>query len=737
MRRCDQAFVWVLIASTSLCGPLSAQSSETRPRPNILWITCEDVSRNFGCYGDESVKTPNIDAFAATGVVYHKAFAHAAMPTTNRSGIVTGEYPTSTGAHHTPTRTLAPKHLRCFTELLRATGYHCTNRHAAHYGLGPMEFRKELPRSSWSPYAAWDFSGNKQATWRSRQQPGQPFFAIMGHRSTASADTQNHSQVAVPPYLPNTPGIRKAVATNYAHIEAFDAHVGRVLAQLKQDGLADNTIVWIYSTSGRDLFREKRWLYNAGTGIPFILRVPSKYQTLVFGDTSKQSPPGSSSNELVSTIDFARTTLSLAHESAPTWMRGRAFLGRERAKAPRYVFAARDRIDEANDCLRSVRDGRFLYIRNHMPEALYSQPCASQDATAGMQELRRLQANDKLPSKVARFFSHKNLEELYDTDSDPYQLHNLVKDPVYRGSLTAMREAQIEWSLATHDIGLIPEAQFNRFKIQKFGVIQCSMPMFRLATDDRGQTAVQIACPTANSAVIYQINDRGAAGPIHWNLYTEPVTLGQGQTVSAYGVGIGNTRSMIARFRIGDPQATEAKMELEYRAPHWTQNLGRSTTLKDLQDLKRVDFMGTSGFASFQKACSSKSSDLRYWALRAIRRLAKTPSQLEAVNKEYARALKSSSDAIKRTGVPFLIGSKQHRPAALAAVNSMLLSPSEHVAFAGLQALADVGKQATPLRPSVEKMLARFDQVQQNLGYLPPPLATSWVLANRILESTK
>ncbi|MEE2886088.1 MAG: sulfatase [Planctomycetota bacterium] len=737
MPRCVHRLIQVLMVSATTIANLDAQDPKPLPRPNILWITCEDAGSRFGCYGDKYARTPNIDALAASGVIYRRAFSHAPVPTTSRAGAITGEYPTSTGAHHVPSRTLAPKHLKCVSEILRAAGYHCTNRHFEHYGLGPMRFAKNLPRESWSPFAAWDFTGSQKATWRSRADSTQAFFAIMGHRGTDKAAVHDPGEVSIPPYLADTADTRKAIAAQYDRIHSFDVHVGEVLAQLEKDGLADDTIVWISSTNGRDLPREKRWLYDAGTAIALIVRVPEKYRPEVFGDLAKQRRPGSSCDELVGTIDFAATALSITRQQAPAWLRGRAFLGRDRSAAPQYLFAARDRIGEAYDCLRSVRDGRFLYIRNHMPSLSYSQPCGGQDASPAMQELRRLHADGKLTGVPARFFQPKTVEELYDTQNDPHQIHDLVSDPKHSRRLLAMREAQIQWSLRTKDIGLIPEVQFNRFKIQKFGVIRCPKPLFRLAKDDRGRTAVQIACSTADSSVIYQVDGRGAAGAEHWNLYTEPVTLTARQVITAHGVGIGNNRSPVASFKIGDPQATEAQVEADHRAPHWTIHLSRTKILEQLQNLKRRDFTGEAALASYHNSYQETATDLRYWSLLAIHRLARSPAELQAANKVYVSAIKSSSDAVRMASARILASSDEHRSKALDEIRHMLYSPNFHAAFEGSRALAQIGAHGAPLKADVENLLGRISKVLDLAGYLPPPLAPCRRLSQRFLDSAK
>jgi len=89
-----------LLAVMVVLAALPCVQAETgKPeRPNILWITCEDISPNLGCYGDTQAITPNLDRLAARGVRYTQAFAPTGVCATARSSLITGMYASSIGS---------------------------------------------------------------------------------------------------------------------------------------------------------------------------------------------------------------------------------------------------------------------------------------------------------------------------------------------------------------------------------------------------------------------------------------------------------------------------------------------------------------------------------------------------------------------------------------------------------------------------------------------------------------
>ncbi len=234
--------------------------------------------------------------------------------------------------------------------------------------------------------------------------------------------------------------------------------VARLLEQLREDGLAEDTIVWIWGDHGRGLPRGKRWVYDSGTHIPLLIRVPEKWRSLASPNAPDKVATSSVNDDLIAIIDFGPTVLSLAGVDIPKHMHGRAFLGPQRGEPRKYLFAGRDRMDERYDLIRSVHDGRFHYIRNFMPHLPYSQHIGYMDEMPTMKEMRRLHAAGRLDGPPALFFRDtKPIEELYDTEVDPHEIDNLADDAAHADKLAELRGQLKNWMRETGDLGLIPE----------------------------------------------------------------------------------------------------------------------------------------------------------------------------------------------------------------------------------------------------------------------------------------
>jgi len=200
--------------------------------------------------------------------------------------------------------------------------------------------------------------------------------------------------------------------------------------------------------------RGKRCLWDSGLSEPLLVRFPNRFRRFA------PAAAGGTTDRLVSFVDFAPTVLSLCGVKPPAEMQGRAFLGDAVGEPRAFVFGARDRVDEAFDLSRSVRDARFLYVRNFMPHLSWMQPENYSDGSTFRRELTRLAHEGRLnPAQLTYAAPHKLLEELYDTDADPHQIHNLAADPAHRATLERMRRTLREWLLKTRDAGFLTEPQ--------------------------------------------------------------------------------------------------------------------------------------------------------------------------------------------------------------------------------------------------------------------------------------
>lgn len=456
-----------LVLESILAGPgLAAESvpATRHDRPNILWITCEDLSPVLGCYGDRQAITPNLDRLAKQGVRYTRAYANASVCSPARSTIITGMYATSLGTQHLRSVVPLPEGVRPFPVYLRQAGYYCSNNSKEDY-----QFR--------TPPETWDES-SPRAHWRKRGA-GQPFFSVFNIMTTHQSRVrmpeeqipalarltpdQRHdpAKVKLPRYYPDTPLVRRDVARVHDLATAMDYEVSDILKQLEEDGLADQTIIFFYSDHGTGMPRHKRYLHDSGIHVPLIVRFPEKCKHLA------PAAPGSATDRLVSFVDFAPTVLSLAGVKVPEIMQGVAFLGPQAGKPQEYVFAFLDRVDEVYEMSRAVTDGRFLLIVNFMPHRPRMQKSTYSEITQTRKELRRLAAEGRLKGPAKELMSDtKPNTELYDLQDDPRNIHNLIVEPD-RCRITdlAFRTLWRElgwWYDRTLDTGFLPEPEMFR-----------------------------------------------------------------------------------------------------------------------------------------------------------------------------------------------------------------------------------------------------------------------------------
>lgn len=425
-------------------------------RPNILLLVAEDAGRHQGCYGNKLAQTPHIDSLASEGALFTHAFSTAPVCAPSRSALVTSCHAFSIGSHHMRSTLLAPP--RVFTQELREAGYYVNWANKTDFNFTPSaDFadahhnwfedlaQGSLPDQPWLLY--YNFSVTHESSmWQAErmidswQQP-----SLKARQETPAVDPE---EVEVPPYVPDTPGVRSNLAHYFESLSAQDREIGQALDALEKSGQADQTVVIYLSDHGRGLPREKRWCYDAGIHLPLIIRWPGVLS------------PGSVHDELVSWVDIAPTLLSIAGVPIPETYQGRAFLGASAPSQPRaHCLAGRDRMDEAFDRVRVLRDQRWLYIRNDFPELPYAQRIAFMESIEAMEDLRAGRRAGTLTDAQALFMAEsKPAEEFYDCEADPANIHNLAHDPAHAERLAQMRSTLGKELARIGDLGTVTES---------------------------------------------------------------------------------------------------------------------------------------------------------------------------------------------------------------------------------------------------------------------------------------
>ena len=557
----------MIVAATLLTADVpNARVLPQRPataprRPNIVWISNEDMSPRLGAYGDSLARTPNLDRLAKESIRFTSAFTTAPVCAPSRAAIITGMHQNAIGAQHMrttedrvpelpgPYLAVPPFYVKAFPEYLRAAGYYTTNRAKTDYQFGV-------------PFTIWDDLGAK-AHWRNRPDRNQPFFSVFNievtHESrifpTSPARkgkplVTDPKEVPVPPYYPDTPAVREEIARVYDNIADMDTQVGELLTQLEDDGLADNTIVFYWSDHGDGMPRAKRSLYDSGLHVPLMIRWPKGLNPPV--------APGTINPQLVSFVDLAPTVLTLAGVDAPTHLQGRVVVGPSAASEPEFVFAARDRMDIEYDMMRAARDRRYLYVRNFQPELPYAGHIPYRNQSDIMQEWFRLQAEGNLTGPPAAWMrTSRPPEELYDTTADPHQITNLAAEPAHRPRLERMRQAVETWMTRIGDQGRVNEPEM----IQRMwpGGVQpeTAAPYIisRRSADVKREPSLEVTTPT--ELVIY-VPTQGASigytdqeGPTPtWRLYTGPIRVAGPTTIRAKAIRYGYKESVETRMAV-------------------------------------------------------------------------------------------------------------------------------------------------------------------------------------------
>ena len=512
------AVLWALLS----CGSLEKKQlagSILPESPNILWIVAEDLSPIIPPFGDLTVDTPNLTRLADEGVRYTRVFSTSGVCAPSRASIATGMYQNRIGAHHMrttsvvgegpagliPYEAVPPSYVKMQSQYFREAGYYTSNNAKEDY-----QFRK--------PITAWDDS-SPEAHWRNRAS-GQPFFSIFNIGITHESQVwrqrdnplllANDAKVPIPPYLPETDIAVRDIRRVYSNIIAMDREIGKLLGQLEEDDLVDDTVIFFYSDHGGPLPRQKRSLYDSGIRVPLIIRFPDKWRA------------GEVEDQLVSFVDFKSTTLSLAGIKPPAYSDGRAFLGDFiETPARKYIHAAADRLDNEYDTIRAVRDSRYKYLRNYNLDKAYYLPLPYREQMPIMRELLQLNEQGKLNRFQAQWFrEQKPLEELFDTEIDPYELENLAQDPAYSNKLKELSDELDSWLLEVDDLGFTPENEL----IEHFwpGGVQ---PVTEVPSMSIIDGEIHISSATAGANIAFQVIRLDQAPGSRWQVYSNPVKV--------------------------------------------------------------------------------------------------------------------------------------------------------------------------------------------------------------------
>jgi len=534
---------------------LNSYSKTSDEKLNVIWISCEDMGPVLSSYGVKEISTPNIDKLAEEGIKYTNAYSTVGVCAPSRFSIITGMYPARLGAHNMRTgnfytykdpdkltykqnkgvidksginipeyEVVTPTNIKAFTEYLRNENYYCINNNKCDYQFN-------------SPFTAWDeVSGN--ISYKDRPK-NTPFFYVKNLMVTHESRiwlrknepiTVNKDILKIPAYYPDIPEVRNDIAIKYSNIQEMDRQVGEIISDLEKNDLLDKTIIFFWSDHGGNLLRQKRAVGNSGLKVPLIIRFPDGYRS------------GEVDNRIVSLMDLGPTTMSLLGIKPPSFLDGKAFLGKYKTKPRNYAFGSADRFDESTDMQRSVIDGRFVYIKNFMPELPLIYRNKYREQVSMNKKIIQMDRDDELigDSKYI-FMKSKQDEELYDLKFDPYEVDNIANNPDYKDKLIELRNALNTWQYEIDDKGFTNESEL----INEFwpNMIQPITKPVEITVSDN---VISLKCETKGASIGYQIGAQ--IGSQNWKLYNKPFDLSSNQKLATRAIKIGYKASTISNI---------------------------------------------------------------------------------------------------------------------------------------------------------------------------------------------
>lgn len=538
--RIPSLFYFFTLVLSGCIQETSQETTTNKPLPNIIWLVAEDQSPDwFPMYGDSTIALPNLEALARDGVVFDNAVAPVPVCAPARSALITGMYPTTLGTHNMRTYApgrregdrpypgldipsyspVVPDGVKMFPQYLRKKGYYTTNGPKEDYNFEKTD-------------AAWDESSSNRH-WRKRSN-GQPFFTVFNfavcHESQIWKRGKDSlfvdpSKIHVPPYFPDTETVRHDLAVNYSNLKRLDDQIGAIIADLKEDGLYENSIIFFYGDHGGPFPRHKRALYDTGVQVPLVIKFP------------ENGNAGERDDRLFSFIDYAPTLLSLAGIEPPKVMQGKAQFGAfEVKKKSEYTFHSSDRFDEIYDRLRAVRSKRYKYIKSYNTNISHALPVAYREQMPMMQELRKLHEAGKLNVSQDLWLSPiKPEEELYDLQKDPYELHNLAGNKDLEDTLVFYRKILNDWIKDTKDLGEYPEREL----IDNW-LVDRKQPQLPPLEMEEKNDSIHLISKKSDATIVWKQPQDSV-----WNVYGEPLPATIPFEAKAERVGYSDTALLV------------------------------------------------------------------------------------------------------------------------------------------------------------------------------------------------
>lgn len=440
-------------------------------QPNILFVISDDQSYpHASAYGSPLVKTPAFDFVAQNGWLFNNAFVTSPGSSPSRASILTGLYPWQIAEAGTHASSF-PIDYKCFPDMLAEAGYHIgytgkgwgpgnwkiSNRK---YNPAGPEYNKARIQPPYRGISKINYSQNFKDFLHERKDK-QPFYFWVGtnepHRPYEKDSWRKANKkladAEVPPFLPDSPDIRKDLLDYGTEIEWYDSQLSQIIDILKEEGELENTLIIVMADNGMPFPSAKATCFEYGVHVPLAICWTGEIKC------------GGTSDELVSSVDLFPTLLEAAGIPYKGNLAGNSLLlylkKKKKSTGREMIFAGRERHSSAryNNLgypIRVLRTKELLYIRNFCPERYPAgDPCfinkegnltpmhsAYFDIDRGPAWSFMVAHRDD--SEIYPYFmkavAKRPYEELYNICSDPGCLYNLVGNSKYMKELDQLRK---------------------------------------------------------------------------------------------------------------------------------------------------------------------------------------------------------------------------------------------------------------------------------------------------------
>ncbi len=421
--------------------------------PNILVFIADDASPDMGCYGNQVVKTPNIDSLARNGLLFANAFLTSSQCSPSRSSMMTGQYAHTIGTENLHITEMSDT-LATLPGELKKAGYFTGLMLKGHFGDHVMKDFDWYDEGFWPDYVKGHWYGkaldnfnrfldekgdNPFFMWVGFVDPHRPYGPNENAEGNRAAKVHDPAKIVVPPYLIDDSPTRTDIARYYDEIHRMDRQIGEFCRVIKEKGLAENTVIIFLSDNGYPFPRGKATVYDAGIHTPMVFTWPGLIK------------PGSvHNNGLVSTIDLMPTLLDIAGSKIPTALPGSSFfdiLKNSEKPGHEFIFAERN-WHVTDEHIRTVRTEKYKLIRTAYTDKMLGHVDAG---PSWWSLLEAYQANSLSPAQSLIFQAPRPGIELYNLENDPCEIHNLAMKEGFTDTIKTLLKKLEEWQLKTGD----------------------------------------------------------------------------------------------------------------------------------------------------------------------------------------------------------------------------------------------------------------------------------------------